>query len=263
MCDLVTDSVLDRADVETERGVILEEIAMHDDEPGDEVHDLFARAVYGDHPLGRLISGTEETITADDPPADPELLPAPLHAAADRDRRRRQPRPRRGGQAGPRRRSRGTPLDGDRPTPAPPAAGRPGGTRRAGRHAGRARQGHRAGARGARLPRHRPHRRAALRPRRAQQRRSAAACPAGCSRRSGSSAAWPTRSTPTPAVRRHRPLRRLRGLRAGQGRRGAGADPRRAGPGGRRRASPTRSSPGARACSRARSCWAWRTPARG
>ncbi|MFD0787447.1 M16 family metallopeptidase, partial [Micromonospora azadirachtae] len=63
MCDLVADSVLDAADVETERGVILEEIAMHDDEPGDEVHDLFARAVYGDHPLGRLISGTEETVT--------------------------------------------------------------------------------------------------------------------------------------------------------------------------------------------------------
>jgi predicted Zn-dependent peptidase len=63
MCDLVADSILDPADVETERGVILEEIAMHDDEPGDEVHDLFARAVYGDHPLGRLISGTEETIS--------------------------------------------------------------------------------------------------------------------------------------------------------------------------------------------------------
>ena len=63
MCDLVADSVLDPADVETERGVILEEIAMHDDEPGDEVHDLFARAVYGDHPLGRLISGTEETVS--------------------------------------------------------------------------------------------------------------------------------------------------------------------------------------------------------
>ncbi|MER7440963.1 M16 family metallopeptidase [Micromonospora avicenniae] len=63
MCDLVADSVLDAADVETERGVILEEIAMHDDEPGDEVHDLFARAVYGDHPLGRLISGTGETVT--------------------------------------------------------------------------------------------------------------------------------------------------------------------------------------------------------
>ncbi|KIR65616.1 zinc protease [Micromonospora haikouensis] len=63
MCDAVADSLLEPADVETERGVILEEIAMHDDEPGDEVHDLFTRAVYGDHPLGRLISGTEETVT--------------------------------------------------------------------------------------------------------------------------------------------------------------------------------------------------------
>jgi predicted Zn-dependent peptidase len=63
VCDLVADSVLNPADIETERGVILEEIAMHDDEPGDEVHDLFARAVYGDHPLGRLVSGTADTIS--------------------------------------------------------------------------------------------------------------------------------------------------------------------------------------------------------
>ncbi|GGM29881.1 MULTISPECIES: M16 family metallopeptidase [Micromonospora] len=63
MCDLVADSLIEPADVETERGVILEEIAMHDDEPGDEVHDLFARIVYGNHPLGRLISGTEQTVT--------------------------------------------------------------------------------------------------------------------------------------------------------------------------------------------------------
>jgi predicted Zn-dependent peptidase len=64
VCDLVTDSILADADVETERGVILEEIAMHDDEPGDEVHDVFTEAVYGTHPLGRLISGSAETISA-------------------------------------------------------------------------------------------------------------------------------------------------------------------------------------------------------
>ncbi|HEU4424389.1 MAG TPA: pitrilysin family protein [Pilimelia sp.] len=63
VCDLVANSLMAEADVETERGVILEEIAMHDDEPGDEVHDLFTRAVYGDHPLGRLVSGTEDTIS--------------------------------------------------------------------------------------------------------------------------------------------------------------------------------------------------------
>src|SRR5262252_3238362 len=62
-CDLVIDSVLDESDVETERGVILEEIAMHDDEPGEEVHDLFAETIYGEHPWGRLISGTVETIS--------------------------------------------------------------------------------------------------------------------------------------------------------------------------------------------------------
>jgi predicted Zn-dependent peptidase len=36
---------------------------MHEDEPGDEVHDVFAEAIYGDHPLGRLISGTPGSIT--------------------------------------------------------------------------------------------------------------------------------------------------------------------------------------------------------
>jgi predicted Zn-dependent peptidase len=63
LCDAVAESVLKPADVETERAVILEEIAMHYDEPGDEVHDLFTAAIFGGHPLGRLISGTEETVS--------------------------------------------------------------------------------------------------------------------------------------------------------------------------------------------------------
>jgi predicted Zn-dependent peptidase len=64
LCDAVADSVLDPADVETERAVILEEIAMHEDEPGDEVHDIFTEAIFGpDTPLGRLISGTETTVS--------------------------------------------------------------------------------------------------------------------------------------------------------------------------------------------------------
>ncbi|MFI7600682.1 M16 family metallopeptidase [Actinoplanes sp. NPDC049681] len=64
LCDAVANSVLDPADVETERGVILEEIAMHDDEPGDEVHDVFTEAIFGPGTaLGRLISGTEATIS--------------------------------------------------------------------------------------------------------------------------------------------------------------------------------------------------------
>src|SRR3954452_23620516 len=64
LCDAVADSLLEPADVEIERGVILEEIAMHEDEPSDEVHDIFTEAIFGDHPLGRLISGTEESITS-------------------------------------------------------------------------------------------------------------------------------------------------------------------------------------------------------
>jgi len=60
--DLICDSLLEEDDVETERGVILEEIAMHDDEPDDAVHDMLATAVFGAHPLGREISGTVETI---------------------------------------------------------------------------------------------------------------------------------------------------------------------------------------------------------
>jgi predicted Zn-dependent peptidase len=63
LCDAVAGSVLNPADVETERAVILEEIAMHEDEPGDEVHDVLTEAVFGSHPLGRLVSGTEETVS--------------------------------------------------------------------------------------------------------------------------------------------------------------------------------------------------------
>jgi predicted Zn-dependent peptidase len=62
VCDVVTQATIAPEDVENERGVILEEIAMHEDEPGEEVHDLFAQAVYDGHPLGRRISGTTETI---------------------------------------------------------------------------------------------------------------------------------------------------------------------------------------------------------
>ena len=62
--DMITSSVIDPADVETERGVILEEINMHDDDPGDVVHDVVTQAVFGEHPLGRPVIGTGQTITA-------------------------------------------------------------------------------------------------------------------------------------------------------------------------------------------------------
>ena len=61
--DMVTASTIAEADVEAERDVILDEIAMHDDDPDDVVHNLFAQP-WGDTPLGRPIAGTEASITA-------------------------------------------------------------------------------------------------------------------------------------------------------------------------------------------------------
>ncbi len=64
--DLVSDVVLSAtvtaADVDVERSVVLEEIAMRDDDPADLVHDEFAAALFGDTPLGRPILGTVESI---------------------------------------------------------------------------------------------------------------------------------------------------------------------------------------------------------
>ena len=64
VCDVVFDALLAESDVETERGVVLEEIAMRDDDPEDLLHDAFCGALLGDHPLGRPVLGTEQSITA-------------------------------------------------------------------------------------------------------------------------------------------------------------------------------------------------------
>jgi predicted Zn-dependent peptidase len=62
--DLVTSALMRDDDVESERDVILEEIAMRDDDPSDLVHEEFADAMFGPTPLGRPILGTVETIEA-------------------------------------------------------------------------------------------------------------------------------------------------------------------------------------------------------
>jgi predicted Zn-dependent peptidase len=51
------------AELETEREVVLEEIAMYEDTPQELVHDLISEAVFGDHPLGRPVIGTAEVIS--------------------------------------------------------------------------------------------------------------------------------------------------------------------------------------------------------
>ncbi len=62
VCDLITSSLVTATDVDAERKVVLEEIAMRDDDPSDLVHDLFSDAYYGDTPLGRAILGSVESI---------------------------------------------------------------------------------------------------------------------------------------------------------------------------------------------------------
>jgi predicted Zn-dependent peptidase len=52
------------ADADSERQVVIEEIAMYEDEPSDKVHDVLATAVFGDHPLGRPIIGRADVVAS-------------------------------------------------------------------------------------------------------------------------------------------------------------------------------------------------------
>jgi predicted Zn-dependent peptidase len=62
--DMLTSSLIDPGEFENERTVILEELAMNDDDPQDVAHEKFFEAVLGSHELGRPIGGTAETINA-------------------------------------------------------------------------------------------------------------------------------------------------------------------------------------------------------
>ena len=66
MADMVFRPTLD--DIDSERAVILEEIAMYEDDPQEKVFDVLGEAVFGHHPLGRAIIGRAPVI-ADTPPA--------------------------------------------------------------------------------------------------------------------------------------------------------------------------------------------------
>jgi len=61
--DIVTNSQLAAPDVERERMVILEELKMYLDQPQDYVHSLFEQIMWPEHPLGRDIIGTVESVT--------------------------------------------------------------------------------------------------------------------------------------------------------------------------------------------------------
>ena len=66
--DLVSDVVLNGVcapdDVELERDVVLEEIAMRDDDPEDTIGDVFLSAMFGDHPVGRPVIGSVDSVSA-------------------------------------------------------------------------------------------------------------------------------------------------------------------------------------------------------
>lgn len=62
--DVMSDMVFRPAfeDIDSEREVILEEIAMYEDDPQDKVFDVLGTAVFGDHPLGRSIIGAADVV---------------------------------------------------------------------------------------------------------------------------------------------------------------------------------------------------------
>jgi len=64
--DVLQDMVLRPSypDIDSEREVVMEEIAMYEDEPSDKVHDVLAKAIFGDHPLGRPVIGRAEVISS-------------------------------------------------------------------------------------------------------------------------------------------------------------------------------------------------------
>jgi predicted Zn-dependent peptidase len=64
LSDMVTSSLIEPKEVDAERGVILEEIAMNEDDPSDLVHEAFSALLFGDTPLGRPILGTVDSINS-------------------------------------------------------------------------------------------------------------------------------------------------------------------------------------------------------
>jgi predicted Zn-dependent peptidase len=80
--DVMSDMVFRPAlrEIDSERAVILEEIAMYEDDPQEKVFDLLGEAVFGDHPLGRAIIGRASVI-ADTPPDEIKRFHADRYGA--------------------------------------------------------------------------------------------------------------------------------------------------------------------------------------
>lgn len=64
LVDMFLEPLLDGDDIAREKQVVLEEIAMYEDSPDELVHDLLTEVAWPDHPLGRPILGTRESLNA-------------------------------------------------------------------------------------------------------------------------------------------------------------------------------------------------------
>lgn len=62
LSDMFFNSLFDEKEIEKEKKVVIEEIKMYEDSPDELIHDLFSEYVWNDHPLGKPILGTEESI---------------------------------------------------------------------------------------------------------------------------------------------------------------------------------------------------------
>ena len=69
MSDMLLSPAFEPREMDSEREVVLEEIAMYEDTPQDLVHDMIATAVFGEHPLGRPVIGSSQVIASATPEA--------------------------------------------------------------------------------------------------------------------------------------------------------------------------------------------------
>jgi predicted Zn-dependent peptidase len=64
VADMVWNPRLDEEDLANEREIVLEEIAMYEDDPQDQVFDVLGEAVFGEHPLGRAVIGRADVVAS-------------------------------------------------------------------------------------------------------------------------------------------------------------------------------------------------------
>ena len=64
LSDMFFHSLFDAKEIEKEKNVVIEEIKMYEDSPDELIHDIFSEQVWNEHPLGKPILGTEESINS-------------------------------------------------------------------------------------------------------------------------------------------------------------------------------------------------------